>query len=918
MNAIPTMHLDHCDLQLSTPTPSLFRSTVPAKTSSEGRGRKKDVAGSLSGRSKTVSPLRKSERGGVGKRNRKGNPFLNEFTNVLTTYGTLPRDYQKPVKENKILACESYEDIKSSASSESSAIESTGTVEVHVSPFEPFEKARSVETSEDEDERKQSSQAQKCAWKMGFPLPPLLGCPSGGIRTHLEKDRDGGAVDERNVDKTKEPFSSKTDDRYRELERNSGSSNEASEEEDKERTPRARSHNASSMEAGESKTVPGARKEAHSIGRRKNPLFGSAGLHNVFSDGIRKRPYIYGLNEGRAGHSLENGVTTSFETINGNGNLATRSPNASRQSLQQRSALVNGSNIEENRARHTATELAVTMILTYILKPSGNLIVRYRSEIETTIVGDDSAELFAFSIIMHNGVNHDETYDLDRGQCVIFLRNQVPPSDGTAATLTIIRHAADVSIPLEIYMEIEFPLIGTSRVNRLTVCVPTLRPRVGIVRRERIFLPDAGPPLVMEAVSRNATTGWEMKRPSPGTSMFERARQADAHYPSLIDDICLLFHRWPIIPLQRELWRSLNTPSAEQEPQLMAQTAWDLDIKLLRALGATICCRMSVSVIVNSSGILLKVDPCGWLASYFTVNGRHVFACMGDWDGEWQGKCLQDDEGKYSIMKQPGMEFGSVVRVGMCWLESPLPEVCLREELEKDHQRLEAVYEANLPRIDSHSLDGVQIESGVEKGMPRHSAVFKLAVRRLTGFSHLPGVYLKFKSPNNEHRRIPISAREGSVLLPSLQRGEAIEIQIAPTDVVNVAVSYGPNAGSMTEDSLSDSESVSRRPKGSQTRPESTPGATTVQSGRPGQKKEFGVANWFLLTLVCGFCFCLCVRIWTGWEGFHEENGGEILPFAGILRAETIPDEHETGTGEDQDPYGGLRDGLDRLLGWKG
>lgn len=460
----------------------------------------------------------------------------------------------------------------------------------------------------------------------------------------------------------------------------------------------------------------------------------------------------------------------------------------------------------ECQPRQTAFDLSVVLSVTTLLCPpqypptpagsnAAHVRISYHARLQPVLAGDDSANLFAFPIVISNGLRDDETCRLDHGESRVHLQNSDFPlylpgqltanGDKTTracsagkehpATITIIRYADDLTDPIDVFFEITYVLPHADRGSYLSVIVPTFRPRVGVVRNERVYMARPSPPLVMKARTRGVGSSWDLREGiADDVLVFQRlfcpiGSPPKLHAPEAADDLCLKFHRWPSVVYddglntlyhhddRLDVISDINLGTVTKAPRACNSSmrrnkiAWDARIELSRLFGATICCRLTLNVSVGSDPILLVVDPCGWLASHFVLDGRCLSSSAiysnGDrlqqelesrswlrsgssayealpstiYDADWIGKCLQDDQGYYVVMRQPAMDVGKVVTVEMCWYESPLVhEYYLQEQkftaTEKGEggKKVEGWCEAPLPKIVSHDIVGARLTSDLD------------------------------------------------------------------------------------------------------------------------------------------------------------------------------------------------------------
>ena len=359
----------------------------------------------------------------------------------------------------------------------------------------------------------------------------------------------------------------------------------------------------------------------------------------------------------------------------------------------------------EIQARQTAFELESTTYIVASLLPNSRLQIRYHVQILTTLAGDDSGEFYALPIVVSNGLRQDETYVVESAQQSVMLQNELPPFHGDVpekerqTTIKLIRHATDLHIPINLTIELIYPFPGAEEGKYLVVIIPRFKPRVGTVREEKIFLTNPAPPLVMKAEPRSKPNDWIIDNSVAGFHSLAKRSHGARGNPTEVDDVCLKFHRWRSVIYDHELDQLVGRTAIRSgsTPKL----ASNVQIELLRILGSTICCLMNFDVVVGTDSFLLSVDPCGWLSQYMTIDGRPLATMKFEVDTLGMGQCLEDEEGRYVILRQPTMMLGRLVHIEMCWYESPVVQDYLADRGDKQSKE---PYWAPLPQVLSHCL----------------------------------------------------------------------------------------------------------------------------------------------------------------------------------------------------------------------
>lgn len=422
------------------------------------------------------------------------------------------------------------------------------------------------------------------------------------------------------------------------------------------------------------------------------------------------------------------------------------------------------------QARQTAFNLSmaltVTTSLTSTLRrmpdgPSGRVRIHYHVEFNIDIAGDDSEETYAFPIVMSNGLRYDETIRFDRGEAAAALRHeyldasmparsepectaslpettkdQMVDSNGHEAIVTLLRYAQDLKEPVKVLFDITYPLRGAENGETLLVTIPTFRPRVGAVKTESVFVAIPHPPLIAKASLRRSEdrSQWTKIDGLPENIVtFKRqsrfrdirnspARAKEGTLPS--DDIRIRFYRWRSVKFDDGLHGFLdhNLDMMKASEALImsvtaAKVAWNSSIEIGRLLSGNTCIRLSFCLPVTNNDTLLILDPEGWLASHFTIDGRctsptsSVLSCGTEAiNSTWTSPCFVNDDGFYVILRPSALSVGKIIQVQLCWYESSLVMDCLPQG------GPDRSYKSRIPRIMSHHLLGVKIEA--EQGTP--------------------------------------------------------------------------------------------------------------------------------------------------------------------------------------------------------
>ena len=279
----------------------------------------------------------------------------------------------------------------------------------------------------------------------------------------------------------------------------------------------------------------------------------------------------------------------------------------------------------------------------------GGVMVRYNTRLSFTWAGSvESSTTVAFEIVVRNARQADRTIHLEPGDNSVLLNSEhkrpFEESD-KPTTITIVRHAADLGEPLNVYLATLYPLIE----GQTSICLPSFRPISGSVLFELFFFKEPCLPLSVKPLMRDVCSTWNIKTEDGHGLVFDRIATLPRLFPeAFLDDVSVRFQLLQAVRFSG--LERLNPASA---------TLWNVTMTVGKILSQNIHCDVRLELAVGQSQTLLAVDARGWTPVFCLVNGRPPRKESNHW--------VKDESEKYILPKQPYMEEGQGMNIEVHW-----------------------------------------------------------------------------------------------------------------------------------------------------------------------------------------------------------------------------------------------------------
>jgi hypothetical protein len=252
-----------------------------------------------------------------------------------------------------------------------------------------------------------------------------------------------------------------------------------------------------------------------------------------------------------------------------------------------------------------------------------------------------SAKRISFPVIVRNGAQSQQVIHLNSGQDTLTFTEDMPVNLCQEGELTVVRDVQDMKYPLNFYFSFGYDL----NQRQIMASIPSLRPKVGKMRSESVYIAASYPPLTTKPVTRREFSTWKLGYDTTNqVSHYERTPLLPLYPERFSDDIHLqITDPYPV------LFRSLE----DLDP---SDVVWNFDLSIERLLGVQLVCRMSLVLHVGTANRLLNINSHGWTPEHSVINGRLATLEWRQIDG-------------MTLFKQLGMINGPL-RIKMIWQRS--------------------------------------------------------------------------------------------------------------------------------------------------------------------------------------------------------------------------------------------------------
>lgn len=516
-------------------------------------------------------------------------------------------------------------------------------------------------------------------------------------------------------------------------------------------------------------------------------------------------------------------------------------------------------------------ETAVKICTVITLSGSGTVQVHHHAQLSVITPNQDiCATQIRLCLAVTNGLQGDHTRRLEAGQSSLSFNEKICKPQSSQlheAEINIIRNICDKDKALDVYFTFAYP----SPDRNVVASIPTFRPRKGRLISESVFIAEPLPPLVMTTLTRSQYSTWKSKKNTlHQVEHLERIEMSALYPEGLKDDI-----RIKIMELPPVHFTSLGEMAA-------IDVVWAFDIKVQRVFGVGLECHMSLSVEIGLANSVLTLNSHGWTPQYCLINGRLTTQKAGEW---------RQQDGKMTLFRQHNMSSGPF-KVEIYWHQPP----------NMDELNGSSPFEILLPRvIDREVLGG------------------SLVCRDMGGaFLTNPGAkdssHSFFLGPDT---RLPVLHREYRLYLNRTPSGPEPDHSFVSEDNEPSEPSNTHSSANREPDECAHCTHI------------------TNHAGQNSGHHKHSLAS--VIKAIAASVLILALALGIGHlgkgtrpmqgvilAGFHvpvvedyETPGGKVMDLALDAASELVI----TGATSDDDREGqreGLRDRIDRALGWKG